>query len=318
MKKSYLFIVTVIMSLFALNVYADGHVATVTTFDITAAELPEGVTVDSNGNVYMSLSPLGQILKIAVETDSPELFGQVPGLQEGDIGLLGIAANSDGDIYGAVVSTNPEANGIWRFDADTGAADKLAGTESIMFPNAVAFGDNGDVYATDSIMGAVWVIRDGESAEVWLNDDLITGNNSLGFGVPLGANGIDVQDRTVYVGVLELASIMAIPIMEDGSAGEASVWAQLPAGNHVDGIILDNNGNVIVAAPTSNLVLQVSPDGSVEALATVSDSLDAPASVAYYLDANGNASVYVTNFSVAVNPAGGAGPSIMQISLNNN
>lgn len=315
MKKLRFYLVTVIVMILVLQVFAAGHVETLVTFDLTSGELTEGVTVDADGNVFVSLSPLGQVLKIATDTDTPEHFAQVPGLQDGDFGLLGIAADANGDIYGAVVSSNAETNGVWRFDSATGAEERLLGTEGILFPNAIAFGGDGEVYVTDSIMGAVWIVRDGESAAVWLQDELISGNESLGFGIPLGANGIDVQNSTVYVGVVERSSIVTIPILDDGSAGEASVWAQLPVGNHVDGIVLDDNNNVIVAAPTSNLVLQVSPDGSVEALATVSDELDAPASVAYYVDAEGNASVYVANFSIAVNPAGGAGPSLIQISL---
>lgn len=315
MKKLRFSLVTVIAMMLVLQVFAAGRVETLVTFDIASGELAEGVTVDADGNVFVSLSPLGQVLKITTGTDTPELFAQVPGLQDGDFGLLGIAANANGDIYGAVVSSNTETNGVWRFDATTGDGEHVVGTEGIQLANAIAFGDGGEMYVTDTAMGAVWIVKVDGSVEIWLQDPLMTGTGHLGFGIPVGANGIVARDSTVYVGVTELSSIVAIPIMTDGSAGEATVWAQLPAGNHVDGIILDEAGHIIVAAPTSNLVLQVSPDGSVKALATVSDELDAPASVAYYVDAEGNASVYVANFSIAVNPAGGAGPSLMQIAL---
>ena len=307
------FTFTFLLLLLVVPVLGAGHVETIATFDIAAGQLTEGVTVDGDGNIFVSASPLGQVHKITGGMGSPELFGEVSGLQEGDFGLLGVTANDAGDIYGAVVSSNPEANGVWKFAADSGEAEHIAGTEAIALANAIAFGDNGEIYVTDSIMGAVWVVTEDGTTEIWSQDPLLAGNESVGFGIPLGANGIDIRDGVVYVGVLEVASIVAIPILEDGSAGEASVWAQLPGGNHVDGIILDDDGNVIVAAVSSNLVLRVSADGSMEALATVSDGLDAPASVAYHVDADGNASIYVANFSVAVNPPGGAGPSVIKI-----
>lgn len=313
MNKVRSAIVVAVLVVFVLSVFGAGHIETIIAFELAAGELTEGVTVDADGNIFVSFTPSAQVVKIAAGTDSAEPFGSVSGLEEGDLGMLGVAANDVGDVYAAVVSSNPDVNGVWKFAAETGEEEKVPGTDGVLFPNAVAFGDNGEVYVTDSVMGAVWLIEDGGTAEVWLQDPLLTGNESLGFGIPLGANGIDVQDGTVYVGVIELASIVAIPIMDDGTAGEASVWAKLPAGNHVDGIILDDDGNVIVAAPTSNLVLRVSEGGAMEALATVSDGLDAPASVAYYVDADGNASIYTVNFSIAVNPPGGAGPALIII-----
>lgn len=45
----------------------------------------------------------------------------VEGLQEGDIGMLGLA-HSDGSVYATIFSANPDANGVWRFDVDTGEA----------------------------------------------------------------------------------------------------------------------------------------------------------------------------------------------------
>ena len=288
---------------FVLPVLGAGHVEVIVAFDIEAGELTEGVTVDADGNVFVSLTPLAQVVKVAAGGDTAEPFGAVTGLAEGDLGMLGVAAAPSGDIYGAVVSTSPDANGVWKFDAETGAEERVPGSESIAFPNAISFGENGDVYMTDSVGGSVWIAENGGSAEVWIQDPLLEGNMSLGFGIPLGANGIDVRDGVVYVGVIETASIVTIPIMDDGSAGEAALWAKLPSGNHVDGIILDAEGNVIVAAPTSNLVLRVHTDGTMDALATVSDGLDAPASVAYYEDADGNASIYTVNFSIVVNPA---------------
>ena len=296
-----------------LSVFGAGHIETLVAFDIEAGELTEGVAVDANGNVYVSLTPLGEIVKVEAGSDSAEPFGAVEGLMEDDLGVLGLAVDADGNVYGAVFSANEEANGVWKFDAMAGEGEHIAGTEAIQLANAIAFGDDGTMYVTDTIMGAVWSVAEDGTVETWIQDPLLEGDSSAGFPFPIGANGIDVEADTIYVGVLELATIVAIPIMSDGSAGEASVWAQLPEDHLVDGIVLDSEGNVIVAAPTINQVFQVDAEGNIDILADVDNGLDAPASVAYYVDEDDHAIIYAVNFSVAVAPPGGAGPALVKI-----
>ncbi len=123
-------------------------------FDAAAGELSEGVAVDAGGTVYASLSPLGQLVRIGSGGEY-EVIGTVEGLQEGDIGMLGITAHPDGSIYAGVFSANSDAHGVWRFDVDTGAAEHVPGTEQIGLPNAIAFDAAGTMYITDTIAGAV-------------------------------------------------------------------------------------------------------------------------------------------------------------------
>lgn len=312
MKK--IFFVAIVSVFSFLSVLADGHVQTIIAFDIEAGELTEGVAIDADGNLFISLTPLGQVVKVEAGSDTVEPFGAVEGLMEGDLGMLGLAVDEDGNVYGAVISSNPEANGVWVFDAMTGEGEHIAGSEEILLANALVVGEDA-IYVTDSISGAVWRIDDEGNVEVWIQDPLLVGTGALEFGFPIGANGIDISDDTVYVGVLELATIVTIPIMEDGSAGEASVWAQLPESHLVDGIVVDPEGRVVVAAPTVNEVVVVSEDGEIDTLAIAEDGLDAPASVVYYADEDGNAVIYAVNFSVAVAPPGGAGPALLSIAL---
>jgi sugar lactone lactonase YvrE len=312
--RKWFFVSLVIVALSVVSVFSDGHVETILEFDIEAGELTEGIAIDDDGNIFVSLTPLGQIIKVEAGSDTAEPFGAVEGLAEGDLGLLGLAVDEDGYVYGAVVSSNPEANGVWIFDPMTGEGEHIPGTEDILLANALVVGEDA-LYVTDSISGAVWSIYEDGTVEVWIQDSLLVGNEILEFGFPIGANGIDISGDSVFVGVLELATIVEVPIMEDGSAGEASVWAQLPEAHLVDGIVVDPDGNIIVAAPTVNEVVIVSDDGEVEALAIVDDGLDGPASVVYYADEDGNEMVYAVNFSVAVTPPGGHGPALLEISL---
>ena len=121
---------------------ASSRTQVIARFDAAAGELSEGVAVDADGTVYASLSPLGQLVRIGSDGDY-EVVGTVAGLQEGDVGMLGLAPHPDGSIYATVVSTNPDANGVWRIDVDTGEVERVSGTEQIGLPNGLAFTADG-------------------------------------------------------------------------------------------------------------------------------------------------------------------------------
>ncbi len=294
--------------------------STLVAFDGEAREFSEGVAVDADGNVFASVTPQGRLVRIAAGESEAEDFGKIEGLQQDDFGLLGLAVDEDGNVYGGVVSENAEANGVWRFDADSGEAERLPGTEEIKFANSVIV-DGGTVYATDTTgadgKGAVWRIPEDGEAEIWAQGAELAGDSSLEFGFPLGANGIDVHDDKVYVGVTETAQIVAIQIEEDGSAGDIATFADLseaapdekPA--HVDGIDIDDDGFVYVAAPLIHSVFKVSPDGQDVETIDAGDDLDGPASVALGEDA-----LYVANFSGALGEASNnKGPSIVRVPI---
>ena len=152
-------------------------------FDAAAGELSEGVAVDADGTVYASLSPLGQLVRIGSDGEY-EVVGTVEGLQEGDVGMLGLAAHPDGSVYAGVVSANPDANGVWRIDVDTGEVERVPGTEQIGLPNGIAFAADGTMYVTDSIAGAVWRVPPDGTAEQWLQHALLEGDESIGFRFP--------------------------------------------------------------------------------------------------------------------------------------
>jgi sugar lactone lactonase YvrE len=121
----------------------------------------------------------------------------------------------------------------------------------------------------------------------------------------------------VYVGLTEPAKIAAIPVEEDGSAGEVTIFADLtkaapddkPAA--VDGIDVDDEGNIYVAAPLIHAVLKVSTDGKDISTLDAGDDLDGPASVAIGEDA-----LYIANFSAALGESSNKkGPSIVRVPL---
>ena len=99
-----------------------------------------GLSIDKSGNVYVSVSPLGQIVKFAPGSSESEVFGRIPDWDVGpDVyfgaynGILGLAIDEVGHVYAAV--DGEETAGIWKFDCRTGEATRFPGTEGMLFAN---------------------------------------------------------------------------------------------------------------------------------------------------------------------------------------
>jgi hypothetical protein len=64
-------------------------------------------------------------------------------------GLLGLAVDASANLYAAVASFNPATHGVWRITRD-GSGARLAGSQAMFFPNALAFDERGNLYVTSS------------------------------------------------------------------------------------------------------------------------------------------------------------------------
>jgi sugar lactone lactonase YvrE len=290
-------------------VLADTTVKTIATFDPAAGELPEGIAVDKVGNMYFTFDPLGEVWKIRP--------GGTPSLLKafGDPGALGLAVDAPGNVYVARETFNPATHGVWRIDRDA-AAERLAGSENIVYPNSLAFDKLGNLYVTDTILGAVWRFPPNGTAELWLQHELLEGLNlpEIPIPFPLGANGIAFRQGNLYVANTEKAHIVRIPVLDDGSAGESQIVAEGPALFPLDGIALDVHGNIYALVIAQSTLVRIDPaNGSITTLATANDGLDFPASLAFGTGKSDRQSVFVTNF--AIGPPGGAGPAILKIDV---
>ena len=136
--------------------------------------------------------------------------------------MLGLAVDAKGEnVYAAATTFNPATHGVYRVTRD-GAITRLPGSEAIAFPNGLAFDHR--LYVTDTVGAAVWRIPRHGAGRLWLQSPLLAGDGSIGFGFPLGANGIACRHSELVVGNTELARLVRIPIEPDGSAGSPSVW----------------------------------------------------------------------------------------------
>ena len=276
-------------------------------YDLAAGEQPEGVAVDKRGDVFVSLSPLGQIRKIDRDGSESTLATLVP--PNSGFGVLGLAVDAPRNIYAAVATFDPATSGVYKVARD-GSFARLPGTEDIAFPNGVTLDKNGNVYVTDTILGAIWrVPAAGGLAHVWFQSALLLGDGSAGLGVPIGANGIAYRQNEIVVGNSEGERLLRIPIEPDGSAGTATILAQGSAVSFADGLAFDVHGNVWVCLIASSTIVRVSPSGVVTTVATAADGLDWTSSIAF----GKNGELWAVNF--AIGPPGGPGPALLRLAV---
>lgn len=295
---------------FALPVAIAGaavEVEVVVHYDAAAGELPEGVAVDKRGDVYVSLTPLGQVWKVDRDGSQSLLAQLVP--PGSGAGIAGLAVDAPGNVYAAAITFDPATSGVYRIARD-GSFTRLPGTEAIGFPNGITLDKQGNVYVTDTARGAVWrVPARGGTAEVWFESPLLVGTGAFQFGFPLGANGIAYRQNTIVVGNTEAGRLVRIEIEPDGSAGAFSVLAESPALLGVDGIAFDVHGDVWAAVIAQSTIVRVSPDGTVTTVATAADGLDWASSLAF---GKGD-DLWVVNY--AIGPPGGPGPALLRLAV---
>jgi sugar lactone lactonase YvrE len=273
--------------------HATSDVHILVSFDESSGQNPEGIALDRTGDVFVSISPLGDLWKIPAGSTTPQPFGHVDGIVPGrDFGLIGLAVDVFGNVYGAVQSADPTANGVWRFDRRTGDATRLPGSNAIGIANGLAFDHRGNLYVTDSAAGAIWRIPWGGSASVWLQDPALTGDGSLQLGVPLGVNGIAFRNGRFTVTNTERRTILSIPTRDP-----SAIQLVATLGGNPDGVAMDVHGNAYVAINLQDTIARVSPTGSVDVVAS-GDPLDFPSSVAFGTARGERRTLFGVNFSI--------------------
>jgi streptogramin lyase len=273
-------------------------VRVVAAFDEAKGQNPEGIAIGRNGTLFVSVSPLGDVWRIPPGSTQPQPFAHVDGIVPGrDFGLLGLAVDVFGNVYGAVQSANPDPNGVWRFDRRTGAATRLPGTSGMGIANGLAFDKQMNLYVTDSALGAIWRIPWRGTASIWLQDPALTGNGSLNLGVPLGVNGLAIQRGVLTVTNTERRTVLQIPKVA-GQPGAISLLTSLPAGDNPDGVTMDVFGDAFVAMNLANAIGEVTPGGSMHVVAS-GDPLDFPSSVVFGTARGFRTSIFGVSFSIS-------------------
>jgi sugar lactone lactonase YvrE len=284
-------------------------------------ELPEGLAIDKSGNIYVSLGypfwyqpgdPFSEIWKISPDGEITVLAAFPDGPAP-----AGLAVSPSGVLYFALPDPgNPGTNGVYRLAAD-GEPERLPGSENIVLANGLALNKQGDLYVSDSVLGAVWRIpHDGGAAEVWAQHELLAGCQAGDFG----ANGVALWQNTVYVASTFRGLIARVPILGDGTAGEPEIVAgdsDCDPGDELDGpdgIALDVHGNLYVLLVLQHKLLRIDPtDGSLTVLLTGEDGLFNPASIAFGTGKGDRQYVFMSNYALLEpGPPGNLGPGVLK------
>ncbi|ESS09613.1 MAG: hypothetical protein A07HN63_00418, partial [uncultured archaeon A07HN63] len=183
----------------------------------------------------------------------------------------GVDVGDDGTVYVAV-PTDDEQGGIWEVPPD-GEAAQLATIGG--FPNGV-FADGDRLLVTESFDGTVFAVGTDGSTSTWLDDDRLDPSG-------LGANGITRSAAgDVYVAVTEASDdtgrLLRVPVADDGSAGEPSVFAEGSTFYGADGVTAREE-RLYLAVNNRQQVLELSEEGEPVALATAEDGLVYPSDV---------------------------------------
>jgi sugar lactone lactonase YvrE len=266
---------------------------------------PEGLAVDANGNLYATTfaptAPAGQLGRLFVFNPHGQLLRQLS-IAGSSSALLGLGFHPQTgallviDLGNAkVLSVNPANGNSSVFATVTGPAGL----------NALTFDQQGNVYISDSFQGIIWKTGPGGGPAVaWVTNALLTTTGVPGFG----ANGVGFNKAfsSLFVANTGNDTIVEIPV-SGGTPGTPAVLTN--SINGADGLILDSDDNIWVAANQADEIVVIDKTGKVIAKLGDFDGIDKhgapigllfPASPVQF-----GGWLYVTNLSLDLRNVGG-------------
>jgi len=282
----------------------EGAVDVLATFDAAEGEHPEAVLVDPDGAVWVSLHRSMRLWRR--DATGTLTVSQLPGADDDTTRLNGLAWLG-GIPWGLVRSDDARHAGLWDLrDSARRVVPLDAGAEL----NGLAADSRRErLYATDDD-GRILVIDPfEETAEVWSSHPDLAPRNDRSYGAgTYGANGIAVTADAVWVSNPATASILALAIREDGTAGVPEPRLVDAEVGEIDDFDLDARGRWIGAALGDD-ALRLVDDGVVRELATRANDLDQPTAVAF--DPRDEQTAYLANG--AFWRVGRRRPSVMRV-----
>jgi sugar lactone lactonase YvrE len=293
--------------LFSANALAwdRGHVDKFAT--IPAGFKVEGLTVDRHGDVFVTsfagpATKPGQLF--VFDGDNGHLKRQLD-VTGSSQALLGLDFNPvTGDLL-ILDFGNPRVLKVNPFTGANTVFTTIPGGPGVAGPNALTFDSDGNVYVSDSFQGVIWKTPPNGSPTptAWVTDPLLRTTGTP----PFGANGVKFNKAQSILFVANTGDdrLIQIPVT-GGTPGAPSIFTN--SINGADGIFLDDDDNIWVAANQSDEIVVVDPTGKVIAKLGDFDGIDNkgapigllfPASPAIF-----GGWLYVTNLSLDLRTVG--------------
>jgi sugar lactone lactonase YvrE len=218
---------------------------------------PEGITVDDDGNVYVADFDVGHTAgpgQVVVFDRSGRLL-RVLDVEGSSNLLLGLAFHRLGRHQVELLVIDFGAQSVLRVDPRTGASSLFATIPggAAAGPNALAFDKLGNVYISDSFQGVIWQTGPtGGAVTSWSASPLLTTA-----GVPpFGANGLAFNraQTVLYVANTGNDQVLKIPV-----APPRTPVVFVNSINGADGLIVDEDDNIWVAANQADEIVVVEP-----------------------------------------------------------
>src|SRR6476659_8341577 len=227
--------------------------------------LPEGLAVAPNGDVYVATFDGSK--KIFVFNDNGRLLRTLT-VNASSSFLLGVGFHPH---TGAFLVIDFGAGKVLKVDPHTGGASDFITTTLGGQPNtglnALTFDSSGNVYVSDSFTGAIW--KSGANGQLglttpWVKNALLSTTGDP----PFGANGLGFNKAQTILFVANTGNdtIVQIPV-STGTPGTPAIFVN--SINGADGLVLDSDDNVWVAANQSDEIVVV--NNTVKVLAKLGD-----------------------------------------------
>lgn len=284
-------------------------------FDPALGQLPESITVNSEGDVFLAFAGSATIARF----DGDGLlttYAQLP-LASGAL-ALGVKFGPDGCLYalsGAFEAT-PAAAFLWRI-CEAHAVEQIAAFDPHGFPNDLVFDSASRIYVSDPVLGRIWRVEEGE-VEVWLDHAMLQGNPQAPAlaASHFGVDGLvfDKHQRVLYVGNLDYGEIIGISVDCEGEPQQVWLHAKDERLVGVDGLAMDRAGTLYAAVNGQDALAAISRHGKVNIIAS-GGVLDAPSSLVF-APASADHTLYIASFAINRALAGEeARPALLSLSM---
>jgi hypothetical protein len=228
---------------------------------------------------------------------------------------IGTAYDKNHQLYTALPGSfgpSPSgAPGILKVSSNGKSTTPVPGSEGMVAADGFGLDSaTGYMYVTDIFGNGIWRFKPGGPAQLWTS---IATNPLL-----LLPDGVKIFQGAAYVSI-EGGKILRIPINADGTAGTATVWAQINApGVFFDDLVLDDwTGDVYVTRLDTNELLQITPGGTITPVATNADGLLGAANMTL-IHQDHSTIIYLANGAVdflGTGQSSSTGPSVLKITI---